>query len=54
MHKVIALFLLVTFSLMFSKSPEEGQYPLSEIKKLNLKKRTVTILDITFQTDNFV
>ena len=43
MNKIIALFLLVTFSLLFAKAPEEGQYPLSEIKKLNLQKAGLLI-----------
>ncbi len=43
MHKIIALFLLVLFSLLFSKIPEEGQYPLSEINKLNLKRAGLLI-----------
>ena len=43
MNKIITLFLLLTFSITFAKAPEEGQYPLSEIKKLNLQKAGLLI-----------
>lgn len=43
MKKNVLLFLLLTFSSLFSNSPEEGQYPLSEIKNLNLKRAGLLI-----------
>ena len=46
MNKSVVLFgflLFVTFSLLLAKAPEEGQYPLSEIKKLNLQKAGLLI-----------
>lgn len=46
MSKAITLFtlaLFVTFSLLLAKAPEEGQYPLSEIKKLDLQKAGLLI-----------
>jgi len=36
------LILIIPFSLL-AKEPEEGQYPLSEIKKLNLEKAGLLI-----------
>ncbi len=43
MNKTITLFLFVSFALLFAKAPEEGQYPLSEIKKLDLQKAGLLI-----------
>ncbi|MDA3860557.1 MAG: S46 family peptidase [Melioribacteraceae bacterium] len=43
MNKIIALFLLFTLSITLAKAPEEGQYPLSEIKKLDLQKAGLLI-----------
>ncbi len=46
MNKTVTLFsliLFVTFSLLLAKNPEEGQYPLSEIKKLDLQKAGLLI-----------
>jgi len=46
MNKAVTLFgfvLLLTFSLLLAKGPEEGQYPLSEIKKLDLQKAGLLI-----------
>ena len=45
MNKSVFLFgilLFVTFSLL-AKGPEEGQYPLSEIKKIDLQKAGLLI-----------
>lgn len=46
MIKSVSLFgiiLFVSFSLLLAKAPEEGQYPLSEIKKLDLQKAGLLI-----------
>jgi Peptidase S46 len=46
MKKVVTLFgimLFLSVSLLFAKAPEEGQYPLSEIKKLDLQKAGLLI-----------
>ncbi|MCF6268703.1 MAG: S46 family peptidase [Melioribacteraceae bacterium] len=46
MNKALTLFsfiLFATFSVLLAKAPEEGQYPLSEIKKLDLQKAGLLI-----------
>ncbi len=46
MNKIVTLFSLIIFvvpSAMLARAPEEGQYPLSEIKKLHLQKAGLLI-----------
>jgi hypothetical protein len=40
---LFSLIFIISATLSFSKSPEEGQYPLSEIKKLDLQKAGLLI-----------
>lgn len=40
---LLILNLIFSFTSFYSKSPEEGQYPLSEIKKLDLQKAGLLI-----------
>ncbi|MBU0473844.1 MAG: S46 family peptidase [Bacteroidetes bacterium] len=42
-RKLLITIFLLTLSIILAKAPEEGQYPLSEIKKLDLQKAGLLI-----------